>query len=227
MENKARFLFTLGFWVLISLNVFIFFKVQQPLVENKKALDMIIRMNAVRGKLSLLESEIWNIVYQPSTSREVLNGRSKGYQTILKDIRMDLEAAKAYSHEDKPRQQIELVRRSVDSLTRKADRLRAQIVLQSIDMDSTKIFFQDTNKTSMLAESHVVEMEEIMKRLNDNIEVVNDNISQYAQEEVLVAAQMAVRGLKEYRYWVCAMILVNGCFLLAGAWLVWQKRRQA
>ena len=196
------------------------------MLDNQRALAMIIRVNGVQAKLDSFESEIWNIVYQPSTSKEVLSGRSKGYQTMLLDIRKDIDAVQAYSSEGKPHQQMELVKRSVDALMRKADRLRAQLVLQNLDIDSTKVFFQDTDKTSMLAESHVVEMEEIMKGINDNVDVVSDNINQYAKEEVIFFADMNERAFWGYHRWGLAMLLANACFLLAAAWFLGYKRSQ-
>lgn len=218
IKKWTRFLFFIGLIFLMAFNISVVLKGSVFFEEDQRAVEMMIRVNHVQNKLDALEAEIWNIVYQPSTSREVLNGRSKAYQKILRGIRMDLSAAQAFSSKGKPHEQLELVKRSVDSLTRKADRLRAQLALQSLDIASTKVFFQDTDKTSMLAESHVVEMEEIMRKINDNVDVVNDNISQYARAEALVLAEINRNALVKYHRWVMIMVFVNAGFLLAAGW---------
>lgn len=227
MKRRGRVLFIVGFILLISLDGFILFRAKHFLVDNQRSLSMIMRINAIQSKLSALEDEIWHIVYQPGTSREVLDGRSKGYQKILLDIRADLAAARLYSFEDEPREKMQLVQRSVESLARKADRLRAQLVLQRLDIESTKVFFEGTGTTSMLSDSHVAEMEQIKKRINDTVDVVNDNIAEYARSEVIVLAQRNSRVVARYQRWVQATLLINVSFLLASAWFFRNRRSGA
>lgn len=212
-------------WIIIgviffsALNGFFLIRINSMFSRNQEFFLVMEEVNNIPSRLEELKAEIWNVVYQPNDSKDVMSSRSRNYKKILRDMERILDAARVYSTQEKPLEFINRVSRVVNSLARKVDLLSANLVLQKLDTDSTKIFFQGSGSTSMLSDSYVAQMEGIMKRINSSSDVINDDISQYFREQMIVSSETNERDVKEFYCWVKADILINACFLVACLWI--------
>jgi len=218
MNKRKRLLMIAGVLVVSLFNCLFFLRINASLEHAQEFFAVIKKVNDIPPKLEELKTEIWNVVYRPDVPRDVINRRSQKYKNILRDISKDLGAARDYSTQEKPLAFIERASRVINSLARKVDLLSVNRALQKMDMDSTKVFFQDSGSTSMLSGSYVAEMEEIMKKIDSMSDVVDDNIAQYSREQVIISSQTNERDTGEFGVWIRWATLLNAGFLIACLW---------
>ena len=139
----------------------------------------------IKDQLKELDSELWGIVsvYNPEKSRKVLFHERHQYR-ILREIQDSLYLAQQLTDNEDLLMRLKIIERSVLSLAKAVDALKAKLAVQQIDMESTAAFFSDSSKVSILSDSYVDEMETHMEKIRFISGIIDKNIDEYLRLEL-------------------------------------------
>ncbi len=170
-------------------------------------------INALQPMLDDLDTGIWGIisVYDPTEARKVDVNEREQYK-ILKKIRDNIGFALELADDPEVELRLQMIERSVKSLSRKIDKLRAKIALQKLDLKSTAIFSKDSVKGSSLTDSYVDEMQAMVERMRFVMNSIRQRINEYMKEEMLVVVQTHKKIAQDNKRW--AIINVAGISIL-------------
>lgn len=160
-------------------------------------------INALQPILDDLDTDIWGIisVYDPTEARKVDVNERKQYKK-LKKIRDNLGFALELANDPEVEFRLQMIERSVKSLSRKIDKLKAKIALQELDLKSTAVFLKDSVKGVSLSDSYVDEMQAMVERIRFVIKSIRQRINEYMNEEIRVVVQTHKKIAQDNKKWI-------------------------
>jgi hypothetical protein len=176
---------------------------------------IVTRAEHVRSLLPMikeLDAAMWGIVsvYNPVEERKVTVDEREQYK-ILNKMNDELAYALELAN-DHTAVEIDIIQRLMNSLTKKMDKLKAEIALQKLDTESTAHFFKDSIKTSSLKDSYVDEMQAMMERIRLILRNLERQIGAYMEAEMQEVIQHDNAGAQHIKRWL--VINISGMSVL-------------
>jgi hypothetical protein len=169
------------------------------------------RILLVKPKLEKLSSGIWGVisVFDPAKGEKV-NFAEVPYKDILRDINADVEWADASTEFEKSQDKLDLLKRSLKSLTKHVMAVENELDAKKTDEEETSLFFPNVDTLTMGKTSYVDSMSKMMEKLRFIQKTIENNIAEYVEVEITYLA-----GKEKYLARANAVFLwLDGIFIL-------------
>ena len=176
------------------------------------------RINDIPPLLDKLDTLLWGIisVYDPAESRKVDIHEREQYVLLRKMKDCVFDAVEGADTKN-VHLQLEMIDRSLESLSKRVDALKSTIALKTLDTQSTAIFFKNSPQITTLTDSYVDEMQHSMERMRFTIKNIRQRIGEYMAAEVAELTRVTHRVEKKQRILLTIDSIGIMCTLALGA----------
>ena len=196
LRAKMMLSFFIVIFLLVLLSSFMIF---EALRVNRQYADMINNVtiaNNINGFIKpAIDTEMWNIV-----AGKIEFDQGSQYE-ILAQVNTQLDDLMANTSSDKSRIKIEVIRRTLGTLTSYVDKMGAQIA----------------------SGSRVVENEAVLEDIRGVSEVVEETVQDYMLFEVAQAEELYLENQARFNNWILIYFILLPCvigFSFAAAWVI-------
>ena len=182
---------------LITSNLFYFHRDCQRRQTYRMISERVEKILEIRGFLDKITKELWGIIsdYDPEKAKKVKFEEGRQYR-LLRQIRENIRVVHETATDQEVQLELDLLNRTVKSLAKYIDALKAQLALQEFDTESTRIFFQNSVKGSTLKDSYIDEMTSLMEKIKTINQIINKNVDRYLEKELI--AMRKIDGEKTF-----------------------------
>lgn len=139
----------------------------------------------IKPQLAELENKLWGIisVYDPSQGRKVSLDELK-YQELISKMMNSIDAAAVLAKDARLALQLDILKRSVKSLSKRIDTIKDRIEMKKMDEESARMLFPGTKQLYLLSESYIDELKALLEQIRLVRRVIEGNISNYEEIEI-------------------------------------------
>ena len=196
LRAKILISFFLVIALLVAINTFMILEVFQFNRSYDAIITNITTANNINAYIKpAIDTEMWNIV-----AGKIEFDEGSQYQ-IIGRVDDQIESLMANADSDKSRIKLEVIRRSLGTLTSYVDKMGEQIE----------------------GGSQVAENEEVLENIRGVSEVVEESVQDYMLFEVQQAEQQHLKNQENFNSWILAYFILLPCivgFSVAAAWVI-------
>jgi two-component system sensor histidine kinase YesM len=196
LRTKILISFFTVIFLLVAINTLLILEVLRFNRQYDTIITNITTANSINGYIKpAIDTEMWNIV---AGKKEFDEGQQ--YQ-IIEQVNGQIESMMANTNSDKSRIKLEVIRRTMGTLTNYVDKMGEQIERGS----------------------RVVENELVLENIRGVSDVVEDTVQDYMLFEVQQAEQQYIQNKNRFNNWIIIYSILLPCvigFSIGAAWII-------
>ena len=196
LRSKILFSFFIVIFLLVAINTILILEVLHFNRQYNAIITNITTANSINGFIKpAIDTEMWNIVAGKKTFES-----GEQYE-IIGQVNAQLESMMANTNSDKSRIKLEVIRRTMATLTSYVDKMGAQ----------------------MAQGSRVAENEAVLENIRGVSDVVEESVQDYMLIEVQQAEQQHIQNQTRFNNWIIIYLIFLPCvigFSIGAAWII-------